>query len=370
MTKQLIILLLCLTIIACSPFQNKTQYRKVPLPVLEEPVNIRVAQVINPRFPSLNHSEIKAALQAASLLIREHFNIRVALHYQKRIGIKDFFAYLPTDIQRLKKQEIINFRDGINTKELAFMVSSIEKSIKKMSKNIDELYQFAKPYLTTKPEGKINYHNLSVALAKTLKTRLSLWQKIQAKDGQGVINADNYNEWVWWDNIGYGFVPYDLIITNQLVASVEKYGMDIHSALRGGISNGTTSYSRSANYGSYSFVSIFPLLNDYPVIQLLRKQKSLSKADKINYLAIIITHELGHQLFHYGHPYGKTECVMSPMPLIDYHQWQKGLDAEKCQKGHYIAMQKGSALLVYEPELLNAQSKPSKQGDCARNPLI
>ncbi len=355
MTKKLIILLLCLIISSCSTFQNKTQYRKVPLPVLKEPVHIRVAQVINPRFPSLKYSEIKAALQAASLLIKEHFNIKVAFQYQKKVSIQDFFRYLPVSIQKLKQGEIINFRDGINTKELAFMVSSIEKSIQKMSKNIEELYQFAKPYLTIKPEGKINYHNLSVALAKTLKTRLSLWQKIKAKDGQGVINADKYNEWVWWDNIGYGFVPYDLIISNQLVASVEKYGMDIHSALRGGISNGTTSYSRSANYGSYSFVSTFPLLNDYPIIQLLRKQKSLTETDKINYLAIIITHELGHQLFHYGHPYGKNECVMSPMPLIDYRQWQKGLDAEKCQKGHYIAMQKGSALLVYEPDLLKAQ---------------
>ena len=60
------------------------------------------------------------------------------------------------------------------------------------------------------------------------------------------------------------------MLTNQLVASAEYYGMDVHSALRGGISVGTTSNSRNSSLRTYAFLSTFPFSNDYPPIIQLR----------------------------------------------------------------------------------------------------
>ena len=92
--------------------------------------------------------------------------------------------------------------------------------------------------------------------------RLEQWRQIKAADGAPVLDASPYNEWVYWDTLGYGNLPYDLVITNQLIASAEYYGVDIHSAIRGGVTVGTTSYSRTGKYGSYVFMSMFPFLDN------------------------------------------------------------------------------------------------------------
>ena len=193
--------------------------------------------------------------------------------------------------------------------------------------------------------------SLSKMLAITLVERLNYWRTLKAKDGQAIINGDSFNEWVWWDMLGYGNLAADVIITNQLVASVETYGMDAHSSLRGGITNGTTSYSQHSHYKSYAFVSTFPMLNNNSQLTMLRHQQSLSNDEITSYLALIITHELGHLLFHYGHPYGKKACIMSPMPLINYKQWQRDINAEQCKAGNYPSMKKDSIKLTYQPSL-------------------
>ena len=46
----------------------------------------------------------------------------------------------------------------------------------------------------------------------------------------------------FWDKLAHGALTYDIVITKQLMASAEYFGMDVHSALRGGITVGTTSY--------------------------------------------------------------------------------------------------------------------------------
>ena len=138
-----------------------------------------------------------------------------------------------------------------------------------------------------------------------------------------------------------------MVITNQLVASIEDHAMDVHSALRGGISNGTTFYSKDAQFKTYVFASTFPMQNDSRLLTALRADESYTTEQITDYVAAILTHELGHQLFHFGHPFGESACIMSPTPLLLFRSWYEQLDPDQCKPGSSKQMTPGVAQIPY-----------------------
>ena len=108
---------------------------------------------------------------------------------------------------------------------------------------------------------------LASALVETQLTRLEPWLRIPALDGNPVI-SDLFNEWSIWVALGYADLPYDLILTNQLIASTEYYHCSAHTIIRGGISVGGTNFSRSGVYQALRLVehlSIHEQCRTYPV---------------------------------------------------------------------------------------------------------
>jgi hypothetical protein len=208
---------------------------------------------------------------------------------------------------------------------------------------------YARPYLAAPFDGD-DFHQFSDALVATLLARLKAWYKLPAADGKPVLDGSFYNQWVWWDAMGYGNLPYEVVLTNQLVASAEIYEMDVHSCIRGGISGGTTSYNRQGLLKSYSFVTAFPMLNDYPALQLLRDDKHFSEGQVTDYVATVLTHELGHMLLLLGHPFGNKHCIMSPTPLLKYREWTASLDPAQCPIGSEEQMTPGVAEITYRPD--------------------
>ena len=162
-----------------------------------------------------------------------------------------------------------------------------------------------------------------------------------------MLDANAYNEWVWWDSLGYGDLPYEVVITNQLVASAEYYGMDVHSSLRGGLTAGTTSYNRHALLSTYAYVMVYPMLNDTDLLTTLRQDSSYSDEQIVNYSAALLTHELGHMLLRLGHPFGDKHCIMSPTTLLNYRDWYKQLDSNQCAIGSSEQMMPGFARIDY-----------------------
>ena len=53
-------------------------------------------------------------------------------------------------------------------------------------------------------------------------------------------------------------------------------------------------------------------------------------------------HELGHMLFHYGHPFGVPACVMSPTPMLRFREAVRAFDAKACVAANDPAMKRGS----------------------------
>ena len=333
-------------------FDNRvkpSEFASVPLPRLASaPVKLRVAHVVNSRFPALTNSQLLAVLSKTQALVQQHFNLQVEFGPAQVVSIEAFFALRNQDIESSMQKTIVNPL-MLTATDRDNMHKGIYERLGSYRDEREKVADYARPYLTVPFEGN-DYFRLSEALLETLLTRLSSWYQQTAQDGQPVLDGSPYNEWVWWDTVGYGDVPYEVVITNQLVASAENYAMDVHSCIRGGITAGTTSYSKSAQLRAYSFVSAFQMLNDNEVLTLLRDDAHYSSEQVTDYVAAVLTHELGHMLLHLGHPFGSEHCIMSPTPLLHYRRWSDALDATQCPLDSEAQMTPGVAKIEYRPD--------------------
>ena len=125
-------------------------------------------------------------------------------------------------------------------------------------------------------------------------------------------------------------MPLEVIITNQPIASAELGDNSVHSALRGGVSNGITSENRSGRFQMYSVLSSFPFLDPSGQALRLRGGVPSAKEDAYRQMGLLLAHEIGHQLLHLGHPFNNPHCVMTPPVRLEFAKWAQGLAADKC----------------------------------------
>lgn len=325
--------------------------KQAPLPDLaNQPIRLRVALADNPRFAALDAPALRAMLQRAQALTWRFFHLRLRFEEPETIGIDALFATLPEAVRARRMNDIVDARH-VDAASRAPLRASIAQTLQNYRGEMKQVRAYARPYLLQPPRDD-SPDALADALVDTLLARLRFWYRHKAADGRPVLDDGPYHQWVWWDSLGYGDLPYDVVITNQLVASAERYDMDVHSSLRGGISAGTTSFSRRGRYGAYLFVSLYALLNDNAMLTQLRGDSHYSKAQIIEYGAALLTHELGHLLLRLGHPFGNAACIMAPTPLLQYRKWVAGLDARRCPVGGEAQMQPGAARITYHADWL------------------
>ena len=227
------------------------------------------------------------------------------------------------------------------------MQQALFKTLSNYAGNKQNVIDFAQPYLLQPEVKQKDFIGLSYALIDTLISRLGYWKVQTATDGKAVLNSGPYHEWIWWDSLGYSDLSYDVMITNQIVASAEYYAMDVHSSIRGGLTAGTTTYNKNTAFQAYVYIMVYPMINDTELLTMLRQDETYSENQIINYSAALLTHELGHMLLHLGHPFGNKHCIMSPTMMLNYRQWYDDLDADKCAVGSSKDMKPGSAKIEY-----------------------
>ncbi|MCK4910286.1 MAG: hypothetical protein KAR83_01525, partial [Thermodesulfovibrionales bacterium] len=174
----------------------------------------------------------------------------------------------------------------------------------------------------------------------------------RVKEYQRFLGDNPYNEWLYWQALGYTDLGYDLLITNQPIISVETIDTDIHHALRGGITVGSASFNKASEFRARVFWSTFTFFQSHEVIRKLRGGKDYTEEEAIELSGAYLTHELGHMLLHLDHPFGRKECVMTPVPLLDVRTWYEGLDASACPIGSSKAMTPGAMKLYMFEEFL------------------
>lgn len=314
--------------------------------IAQQPVKLRVASVVNPRFKQLSSREIEEILERSQQLVRQHFNIDVVFSKVDELSIAEVFSRLKPELKQQRSNEIVD-PGSIDEQAREKMQEALFKTLSNYQGNRQNVLDYAQPYLLQPEIIQQDFIGLSYALVDTLIARLNYWKKQTARDGKPVLDADDYHQWVWWDSLGYGELPYDILITNQLVASAERYGMDVHSSIRGGITAGTTTYNKQSPFNAYVYIMVYPMLNDTELLTTLRQDEKYDDTQVINYSAALLTHELGHLLLHLGHPFGNKHCIMSPTVMLNYRDWYDNLDAGQCKIGSSQDMRPGAAKLEY-----------------------
>lgn len=213
----------------------------------------------------------------------------------------------------------------------------------------EQIIRYANPYLTNEIRGS-DINEFVAELAKVLIQRHQFWLKQMALDEKPVLDSSVFNQYILWDTLGYGDLPYDVVLTNQLVSSAEDNGMPVHTCLRGGVNGGNMNYSKQGMLGGYVFVSAYQVINNNDLLSLLRNDTDYTEQQIVDYMAATLTHELGHLLFHYGHPFNEVSCIMNPTPMLNYRQWYKQLDADACRLINPLLQQPGAAKLMYNTE--------------------
>ena len=322
----------------------------IALPDVSQTVDLRVAYVENPRFAALPKAHLDAVMAQAAIAVRQHFGLDVRFAALQTLPISTVFSRISErSAAKAEKARIDPTADARLREKLA---SSLLKDMRQEG-SLAAQKRFALPHLLHPPAGSSDLA-FARALVATQHDQLSAWRDTPAKDGQPTIGSDRYNEYTYWLALGDTDLPFEVILTNQLIASAEWEDNSVHSALRGGVSNGITSQSRQARFQLYSVVSSFAFVDGSAQTRRLRAESAnapSSPLDAPRAMGLLLAHELGHQLLHLGHPFGNLHCVMTPPVRLEFQRWEDALDAARCPLGSAPAIRPGFVKFV-RPEVL------------------
>lgn len=320
---------------------------RVALPgIVDATVAPRVVYIENPRFPKLTTGDLRQTLQVAADLVEGHFGIKVLLPDQIPVlDIDTVFAGLvenkPADFDEL----IGDFQHEKVDWEL--VRANLIKQIKQQKDPLAQQIEYARPHLIQPPTAD-DLDSFSRAVVETFKARLFHWTQATLADGHPVIGkvpgrpALPLNEYGYWSLMAKLGIEAEIVLTNQLVASVEYIPIPLHTSIRGGVTGGSTEYNPSSRLGSSVWVSLFPYFSNDSLVRELRNSDGYTRAEALTYAGTMLAHELGHQLLQLGHPWSNRSCLMRPVELLDFASWFNAIDAGKCRVGSSPAMEPGA----------------------------
>lgn len=304
-----------------------------PMPPLPRPygetITLKVAYVVNPGFPGMKTAQVSAVLAAAKRGVKENFGVDVEFLGPEEQSLKGLVDRATSRDRRDWNKLIYDFKSGKGDRTR--LTQGYAAAFRSDDESLEEMIAYAEPFLLAPLPGR-TYEGFAEAVTATLVTRLDQIKSQKLPDGSDLIDGSLGNEVVFWAYIDRFSFPYDVVITNQLIASAEYVGSSVHTAIRGGITNGITTSNPSSRYGATAIVSTYPIIGEDRVTRTLRGGENYSEADSARFAGLLLAHEIGHQLFQLGHPYGRKSCVMNPPELLHFRDWAEKLSPKDCPK--------------------------------------
>ncbi len=304
---------------------------------------MRVAYLVNPRLPRMTNAQMEVLLAATRNTARAHFGVDLRFALVQEIPIATLFERIPAKRRSTAFEQVYDFKTGKGDPDR--LATAFGKEFKASGEPLAELIAYTRNHTGKLKEE--SYEALGAALSALQLSRIERWKNIKALDGGPAIDALPYNEFTMWIALGYADVPFELVLTNQLIASVEYVFPAVHSAIRGGYSNGVTTYSTSSRFKTMSVWSTFAFTSDDKWVKQMRDGESYNADEAARLAGISAAHEIGHQLFHFVHPFGQNACVMNPVPMFAYRAWAEKLSAKDCPIGSSPAMRPGAYKFLY-----------------------
>ena len=318
---------------------------EVPVPKLSDgPIEMRVAHIVNPRLPRLSRARIYVLLASTARTAREHFGVDLRFEQPLvEIPIAEAFAAIPPENARAARESIYDFKTGKGDRKR--LEREFGKNFRESGDQLAGMIEYARPH--TGPLRAASFEALGEALARLQLERVQGWKNVRALDGGPAIDASPYNEILLWMQLGRADLPFEILITNQVIASVEYILPEVHTAIRGGYSNGVTTYSKSSRFQAAAIWSTFGFTTNDPWVTKMRDGETYEGHEAAVLSGISAAHEIGHQLFHFSHPYGAQACLMNPVEMFAYRAWAAKLSAQDCPIGSRPELKPGATKILY-----------------------
>ncbi|MEW6776610.1 MAG: hypothetical protein AB1405_09980 [Bdellovibrionota bacterium] len=307
--------LLLLLAAACGP--------REAAPGSKQPVPVRFVRVVNPRLPAFDDHQVEIFLAEAQRFAQNQLGLTLQWIDLGAIPIEDFFRrYYPILFpeNRMDDPFVVDILEPhpVHAPQLA------QALLKNHTDNsFPSLRDFAVEALPAPwIEGIDDKESLFRLIAEFHLQELAELAALPSPSDPAVKLLDPnlpFHQYVYWDAAAERVRRFDLILTNQLLASAETIDASIHSSLRGGITTGFTERSRGI-YGGTVVLSTYPVLGkEGPFVQMRGGFYKDEEAARI--LGAYSAHEFGHLFLHRGHPYDHPACVMNPAKSLRYREW-------------------------------------------------
>ena len=206
--------------------ETEDLFPAVPLPELGDgPITLRVVRSINPRFPSLNEDAIAESFEIAGLIILDQFGLQVRFERGDDYTLDDLLTLTPQAALEVAVNTFVEYSDPPD--RLATALASLFANPRSETRSEAA---FLEPYIPG--AMAMTPQELAAAVADIWVQGTRAWLRLIAFDGEPVINAIPYHQHSIWSYVGYGELPFDIVITNQLIASAQLHAYSCHCLRR------------------------------------------------------------------------------------------------------------------------------------------
>jgi hypothetical protein len=316
-------------------------YKELPTPDHRRPVSLRVLVVNSARFGAIDEKLTNEVLAQTRRMAHENFSVDLRFEAPEFRAAEYLGSMLDANqVRRIHAQRL----DPLTNQGSRDLQELLQRDLAINGGSLVGLANFAAPYLLERPKDE-SEAGLARALVSTQASLFRRWKSQVAADGWPMINPDDLlHEYATWIVLGETPLDFELVLTNIPIVSAQRLVNSVHSALRGGAANGNTGPAKATSTGAYSVVSVFPAISRDVVTTELRDVRRPSRAQSVRYVAAVVTHELGHQLLHLGHPFDNKSCIMRPPVRFRFEEWLNGLSASACEIGSEPAMTPGVSI--------------------------
>ncbi len=283
--------------------------REVPK---DRAIELRVLYLEDPRLPMLNAAQRKELLGKVEQLLQRWYGYRASL---REVGHLNLAEYFTTHAGVFRKHP-----------EIVKMALNPDRAIDR-----GRLRAVIKKALAPHPlaiiegqlhAGKLESHEQAATLAyDVFLQRLRELRSIPLPDGSTLADPmrPELNSYMHWCALTHEMTEADLVFTNSMIVGADmEMGLTIIS--RGGVTAGNANANPHNAFQSAVVVTMFPFLSDAPF--WLRERGPIPEAERLDVIATLTMHELGHMLLRTDHPVGHpSSCVYAPAVRLRYYDW-------------------------------------------------
>lgn len=300
---------------------------------------LKVLYVENPRFSALNQAQINAVTSGAVGQFKTLLGRCVAFDAPSTKPISDVFGRLTA--QQIRDMHTYVVRQP-STADRVALSKSMAQSLSEEKTTLAEQITYANRSGAISVAADTTLPDFATKLIDHHADTLTKFQRQNAADGRPIIDFNPYNEFSHWSRVPHTPLNYDLYITNQPIISLERGEPSMHASLRGGITNGFTTPCAGCKYGTAIILSLYALYGNDNLLASIRTEAPYSEAERALFSAQVLTHELGHQLLHLGHPFALEDCVMNPVEGQNFRKRNQALREGACAKERSPALEIGA----------------------------